>query len=130
LQATLNTFETLDETLSRTYTGGSRHHNGCQARVGAVLQDVDARGWSTVRPEFLEQVSEATALLNDAEALSTSVAIFDGPCTAYLKTECSRLLHTAHLWLAAEEQILSLMDQEPGALEHALFNDGLVWQHV
>jgi hypothetical protein len=59
-----------------------------------------------VRPEFLEEVSEATALLNDAEALSTSVAILDGLCTTYLKTECLRLLHTACLWLAAEEQIL------------------------
>ncbi|KAG0692996.1 hypothetical protein DFH29DRAFT_881826 [Suillus ampliporus] len=107
-EATLNVFDTLDEILSRTYTGGSCHHNGCQARVGAVLQDIDARGWSIVRPEFLEQVSEATALLNDAEALSTSVANLE-----------------ARLWLAAEEQILSLMDQEPGALDHTLFNDGL-----
>ncbi|KAG1744767.1 hypothetical protein EDB19DRAFT_1826912 [Suillus lakei] len=108
LQATLNAFDTLDEILSRTYTGGSRHHNGCQAHVGAILQDIDAQGWSIVRPEFLEQVSEATALLNDTEALSTSVANLE-----------------AHLWLAAVEQILSLMDQEPGALDHALFNDRL-----
>ncbi|KAG1845339.1 hypothetical protein F4604DRAFT_1688751 [Suillus subluteus] len=116
--AMLSAFETLDEMFSRTYTGGSRNHNGCQDRVGAVLQDIDAQGWSIVRPEFLEEVSEATTLLKDTEDLSMCVAKLEGPCTAYLKTE-------SRLWLAAEEQILSLMDQEPGALEHALFNDGL-----
>lgn len=128
MQGTQDAFDTLGEISSRMYTGGSRNHNGCQDRVGAVLQDIDERGWNLIRPEFLEQLSQAHTLLKDAEELSTLVANFQGPCTTYLKAECLRVLRTSRLWVAAEEEILCLADQDPQALDDALFNDRLVWQ--
>lgn len=128
MQGTLDAFETLNDISSRMYTGSSRNHNGCQDRVCAVLHNIDVQGWSLVRPQFLEELTRAHTLLKDAEELSTSVAKFEGPCTTYLKSECSRVLRTTHLLLAAEEEILSLADQDPEVLDDALFNHRLVWQ--
>jgi len=130
MQATLDAYETTDEIWSRTYTGGSRNHNGCQHRVDAILQDIDVRGWSDIRPGFLVEVSEARTLQKDADELVTVVTNFEGPCAAHLKTECSRLLCITRLWLAAEEEILSLMDKDQEALEAALLKNALVWQHA
>lgn len=129
MQATLDAYEAMEEIWSRTYTGGSRNHHGCQDRAIAVLQDVDKRGWSAVRIGVVEGISEAQALLKDAKDLATLVESFHGPCTTYLQTECSCLLSTSRLYLAAEEEIMSLMDIDPGALDAALLSDSLVWQH-
>lgn len=127
MQATLDAFEAMEEMWTRTYTG-SRNHNGCLDRVIAVLQDVDERGWDVVRPEFMGQLSLSRDFVKEAEALSTLVENLHGPCTPQLKTECSRLLCFARLWLTSEEEILCLMEQGQDVLDEALFADKLIWQ--
>ncbi|KAG2065406.1 hypothetical protein BDR04DRAFT_1121895 [Suillus decipiens] len=128
LEGIQDTFDTLGKISSRMYTSGSHNHNRCQDYVGAVLQDIDEQGWNLIRPEFLEQLSQACTLLKDAEELSTLVANFQDLCTTYLKAECLHVLCTSHLWIAAKEEILCLTDQDPQALDDALFNERLVWQ--
>lgn len=118
----------MEDLWAETYNGGSRNHNGCEPRVIALLQDVDERGWSTVKPGFLAELAKARVLCENAEALASSVANLEGPCTVQLKTECSHLLHRSHLWLASEEEILQLMDQGTDVLDDALFGNNLVWQ--
>jgi len=127
LQATLNAYETLDSLWASTYTG-SRTNIGCQERVFAVLADIDIRGWNVVRPGCEKELLEARDLAKEAEALVCSVTNLDGPCSMQLKTECTRLLHRMQLWVAAEEQIISLVDQGPDVLDETFNENKLVWQ--
>ncbi|KAG0692572.1 hypothetical protein DFH29DRAFT_1008432 [Suillus ampliporus] len=127
MEATLNAFQAMEEMWTRTYTG-CRNHNGCQDRVVAVLQDVDERGWDVVRPEFMGQLTVAQDFMKEAEALSTLVDNFNGPCTPQLKTECLHLLGFARFWLTSEEEMLRLMEQGQDVLEEAFFAEKLIWQ--
>ncbi|KAG2117053.1 uncharacterized protein F5147DRAFT_768437 [Suillus discolor] len=127
-EATLDAFHTMEDLWTRTYTGGSRNHNGCEPRIIALLQNVDEQGWSAVRPGFAGELAEARILLEEVETLASSVTNLEGPCTVQLMTECSRLLCRARLWLASEEEILRLMDEGPDVLDDALFTNNLVWQ--
>lgn len=127
LQATLNAYETLDSLWASTYTG-SRTDIGCQERVIAVLQEVDSIEWDRVRPRLEEELVEARVLAKDAEALMSSVTDLEGPCSGKLKFECTRLLCRTQLWVAAEEEIICLMDQGQEVLDDALYQDKLVWQ--
>jgi hypothetical protein len=119
----------MEDLWTRTYTGGSRNHHGCESLVVALLQDVDERGWSAVRPGFMVELVEAKVFLEDVEALASLVTNLEGSCTVQLTTECSHLLCRAHLWCASEEEILQLMDQGPHVLDNALFTNNLVWQY-
>ncbi|KAG1878452.1 hypothetical protein C8R48DRAFT_768010 [Suillus tomentosus] len=128
VRATLDAFHTMEDLWTRTYTGGSRNHNGCEPRIIALLQNVDEQGWSAVRPGFAGELAEARILLEEVETLASSVTNLEGPCTVQLMTECLRLLCRARLWLASEEEILRLMDEGPDVLDNALFTNNLVWQ--
>ncbi|KAG1802918.1 uncharacterized protein HD556DRAFT_1304155 [Suillus plorans] len=71
-----------------------------------AVKTVYVQGWNLVRPQFLEGLMWARTLLKDAEELSTLVTKFE-----------------------AEEENLSLADQDPEVLDDALFNHRLVWQY-
>lgn len=110
-----------------TYTG-CRTNTGCQDRVIAILQEVDIIGWDDVRPGCEKELLEARALARDAEALVQSVTNLEGPYSDRLKTDCAQILSRTQLWVAAEEQMIALMDQGQEVLDQALFEDKLVWQ--
>ncbi|KAG1794532.1 uncharacterized protein HD556DRAFT_1442720 [Suillus plorans] len=126
-EATLNAFESLDLLWASTYTG-SRTNTGCQDHVIAVLQDVDVQGWDLVRPVCEKELLEAWDLVRDVEVLVRSVANLEGPYSDQVQTECAQLLSRTQLWLAAEEQIIFLMDQGQEVLDEALYEEKLVWQ--
>lgn len=127
VQATLNAYEMLDSLWASTYTG-CRTNTGCQDRVIAVLQEVDSVEWDRVRPRLEGELTEARELAKNAEVLVHSVADLDGPCSGKLQTECLRLLHRTQLWVAAEEEIIHLMDQGQEILDNALCENKLIWQ--
>lgn len=110
-----------------TYTG-CRTNTGCLERVSAVLEDVDVRGWDVIRPTCEKELSEARVLAKDAEALVHSVSNLDGPCSDQIKAECIRLLCRTQLWVTAEEELISLMDQGADVVDQALGEAKLVWQ--
>jgi hypothetical protein len=107
---------------------GCHTNTGCQDHIIAILQEVDIIGWDDVRPGCEKELLEAQALARNAEALVQSVTNFEGPYSDRLKTDCAQILSRTQLWVAAEEQMIALMDQGQEVLNQVLFKDKLVWQ--
>lgn len=123
----MNAYESVDSLWASTFTG-CRTNTGCQECIIAILQEVDIIGWDDVRPRCEKELLEAQELARDAEALLQSVTNLEGAYSDRLKTDCAQLVSRAQLWVAAEEQMIVLMDQGQEVLNQALIEDKLVWQ--
>ncbi|KIJ12164.1 hypothetical protein PAXINDRAFT_157002 [Paxillus involutus ATCC 200175] len=93
-----------------TYTD-LKGHCPFQMRAICMLRDIDEKGWAAVHLEYTDSVQKVHTLSEVAMKLHTSAGSLQGPCTDYLSAKCNRLLQTIKAWIAAEEEIVLLMDE-------------------